>query len=49
MANPARIPFPNPEKYEFTFEAGDEIDAIICSIALLTALFGEPPVIEELN
>ena len=41
-----RIP---PEDVEFTFEAADEVDAIIRSLALLTALYGESPVIEELN
>ena len=44
-----RIPPESPQDYEFTFDSADEVDAIICSIALLTALFGEPPVIEELN
>ena len=38
-----------PEDYSFTFDAKDDADAIIGSIRFLTALYGESPVIEELN
>ena len=38
-----------PEDYSFTFDAEDDVDAIAGSIRLLTHLFGEPPLVEELN
>ena len=45
MANPARIP---PERLKFTFDIEDEVDAILFSIALLTAMYGEAPSMEDL-
>ena len=59
MANPASRPsvlsnilifdgHDCPEDYSFTFDAKDDVDAVIGSIRLLTALYGEISV-EDLN
>ena len=38
-----------PEDYSFTFDAKDDVDAVIGSIRLLVALYGEPLIVEDLN
>ena len=44
MANTARIPL---EDVKFVFDSEDEIDAIVLSIFLLTAMYGETPSMED--